>query len=46
MSGLLALLALMPILPAYIAPYLNDLFEVFRLVWEFVCIGYCFFLKL
>lgn len=30
MSGILDLLALMPILPAYIAPYLADLFEVFR----------------
>ncbi len=28
MSGLLALLALLPVLPAHVAPYLNDLFEV------------------
>ena len=36
MSGLLALLALMPILPAHIASYLNDLFEVFRLASVFI----------
>ena len=30
MSALLDLLALMPILPGHVSPYLNDLFEIFR----------------
>jgi tuberous sclerosis protein 1 len=30
MSALLDVLTLMPILPTYVAPYLHDLFEVFR----------------
>ena len=29
MSALLDLLAIMPVLPGYIASYLNDLFDVF-----------------
>lgn len=30
MSALLDLVAMMPIMPSYISPYLSDLFEVFR----------------
>lgn len=37
LSALLVLLAMMPILPVYVAPYLSDLFEVFSRVasWRF-----------
>jgi len=37
MSGLFDLLALMPMLPAFIAPYLNEIFEVFSRVaaWRY-----------
>ena len=34
MSALLALLTLMPIVPTYVAPYLHDFFEVFRLLTD------------
>ncbi len=37
MSGLMDLLVLMPIIPAYVAPYLQDFFEIFSRVaaWRY-----------
>lgn len=40
MSALMDLLVLMPIVPVYISPYLQDLFEIFSRVasWRYTCI--------